>query len=254
MQGYAIEQLARARHEPLRRKLKRMTILVGIIGSDGMILAADQCMVTQAQKETDFDDRAGIRKIVNLENCKIAYAGVGDGATAAVGKKLSAMVAAEKFAFDSIAMSLEEVARVAITEEIEKLPSPYSFDYGLPRSLLIVFYGPQVSEPQMWFLRIEHGHYHATPIGGITINGAIGNAARFFGRYFHAFRPVATLKLLAAHIVLTAHYFDSLMIDGLDVAVFDSQGFCLVSEEEKQALRTKSGELDLRIRNCLFGE
>ena len=238
----------------ISRKLRRMTILVGMIGSDGIILAADQCMVTPAQKETDFDDRVGIRKIVNLDNYGLAYDGVGDRYTAAVGKKLSAMVMAGDFTFDDIAASLEAVARAAITEEIEKLPSPYSFDYELHRSLLIVFYGPQISERQMWVLRIVHAYHEAIRIHGMTINGAMGNAARFFGRYFQGFMPVDTLKLLAAHIVLTAHHFDSLMIDGLDIAEFDSQGFRLVTEEEKQSLRTKCNELDLAIRNRLFGE
>src|ERR1022692_2126235 len=48
-------------------KLNRMTILVGMTGTDGIILAADQCMVRPARSAAEYDDRMDTCKIVHLQ-------------------------------------------------------------------------------------------------------------------------------------------------------------------------------------------
>jgi hypothetical protein len=49
-------------------------------------------------------------------------------------------------------------------------------------------------------------------------------------------------------MVLMASRLDRQMIDGLDIALFSAEGFRLVSEQEKEALRVKSAALDAAIR------
>jgi hypothetical protein len=58
---------------------------------------------------------------------------------------------------------------------------------------------------------------------------------------------IHTLKFLAAHIVLMANRFDSAWIRGLDIALFDSDGFHLIGKAEKALLCERSKKLHALI-------
>jgi hypothetical protein len=230
----------------LQRKLRRMTILVGMVGSDGIVLAADRRMVQPAQHENEFDDYEGILKIVNLKKHKVAYAGVGDYITRAVADDFKAKL--DKNAFDlEDTEPLLIVARSAVEHEKKKVGP--AFEEGLDRSLLIVFYGK--FQPQLWRFRISPPNPTMVPIKTMTITGAFGNRARFFDRYFRQSIPINKLTFLASHIVLTAGQMDTAMIDGLDVALFNKAGFRLLDESQMAPLHERSGQLDALIRRHL---
>src|ERR1035441_5448755 len=192
-------------------------------------------------------------KIVHLQKHKVAYAGVGDSVTRDVGRELSAILDSDGFDFGYIAGSLEQVAKDVVNRAKAETKPPDVFDDDRPRSLLIVFYGDQITNRQLWHLTIHsRGTFrNASIVPGMTISGAIGNGARFFGSYFRR-AAVGELTLLAAHTVLMAHRFDNLMIDGLDVALFDDGGYHLFNEEEKDSLRERSQALDESIHSHLF--
>jgi hypothetical protein len=82
----------------------------------------------------------------------------------------------------------------------------------------------------------------------MTIAGARGNGARFFEWYFRDNQPIQRATFLAAHIVLMASRLDRQMIDGLDIAIFNAEGYRLLNEQEKEVLRVKSAALDAAIR------
>src|ERR1039458_7346920 len=126
-------------------KLNRMTILVGMTGTDGIILAADQCMVRPARSAAEYDDRMDTCKIVHLQKHKVAYAGVGDSVTRDVGRELSAILDSDGFDFGYIAGSLEQVAKDVVNRAKAETEPPDVFDDDRPRSLLIVFYGDQIT-------------------------------------------------------------------------------------------------------------
>jgi hypothetical protein len=244
----------------LLRKLKRMTILVGMVGSDGMILAADQARVRPASDMNQFDDKALIRKIEHLPKHGVAYAGVGDIFTWRVGRVLEAALDDGKVEFEKLGRSLEALAFESINVDRATVHETYAsdderriqFEEHLPRGLLMMFYGSQTPQPQLWTLSIDRAFCHAQQVGPFIMCGASANVARFFGTYFREGVPIKSLQLLAAHIVLAAHRFDSLMIDGLNVAVFDSQGFRLLNGDENADLRGKSDALDAFIQAELF--
>src|ERR1039457_6150742 len=85
----------------------------------------------------------------------------------------------------------------------------------------------------------------------MTISGAIGNGARFFGSYFRR-AAVGELTLLAAHTGLMAHRFDNLTIDGLDVALFDDGGYPLLNEKKKDSFVELSKAWDDSFHSHLF--
>jgi len=232
----------------LEHKLRRMTILVGMIGSDGIILAADQARVRPVANETQMDDKMLGRKITHFEKHRVAYAVAGDDITDLFGDVLLESLNAGSLDFGG---QMEQSLRVMVEKKIVQFQQAMQNLGGeVERTLLVVFYGPQVSEQQLWRLRIRAGPA-ASRIAGSTIAGAIGNSARFFDSYYKPNLPVRTLLPLASHIVLTGHRIDSLMVEGLDIATFDSNGFRFFTEEEKAPLRDRPNKLDAMTRRHL---
>lgn len=232
--------------------MNRMTLLVGMVGIDGIVLAADKCMIEFGKAENEYPDRAGIRKIVPLEEHKVTYAFAGDSITVAVGKDLTARLENKTFDFTNIETSLVEIAKASRNEEIAKrMYTATPVDANIRRCLLIVFYGHQVSTPQLWKLVIEHDS-SAWPVSGSVVGGARSNGARFFECYFQYGQSIEKLKRLAAHIILTGKKVDSLCIDGLDMVVFDAGGYRSIEGDELEDLRRSSHKLDESIRSQLF--
>jgi hypothetical protein len=254
MQAFEAEQTdAPSRNLELERKLRRMTILVGMVGSDGIVLAADQCTASLGLTETTIDDQQDICKIVNLEKHQVAYARVGDHVSKEVGRKLSRELDLGDFDFNTIDLCLEGIAAETISTESEKTGK--GFDTNLIRSLLVVFYGARVPEPQLWRVSISPPYPSTEEIKKIAISGADGNLARFLGSYYRresSRLPVRSLAFLASHIVLTAGRFDPRMIGGLDVALFENGQCKFLSEQAIDDLTIRSRGLDKLIRSELF--
>jgi hypothetical protein len=255
-----IRQVARPkpkRNEELEHKLRRMTILVGMVGSDGIVFAADQCMVRPAANVAEYDDIALVGKLEYLERHQVAYAGVGDQYTRQVESALSDSLDENRFDFGNIRRSLELLAVDTLREERAKNEKYYSPEEDRdipdrPRALMVVFHGVQVADRQLWSLSVDPVRSYAYRVDGCRISGAIGNLARFFAQYYRPGIPIGALSVLASHIVLSANRFDSLMIKGLDIASFGSAGFHRFDESEKASLRSGHQELDNDIRKRLL--
>ena len=227
---------------------RRMTIIVGMVGVDGIVLAADQRATRNAQREDEFDDHMGIRKITHLEQHGVVFAGVGDDVTREAGKRLADGINTGVFRFANIERSLEN-----IVVEIVAITHPCRFENKENRSLTIGFHGNKVSKAQLWYAQIGPPPHCVYRIVGAAVSGAIGNRARFFDSYFRANLSVERLIFLASHIVLNANRFDPAMIEGLDVAIFGRNGLRLLDETQKDALRVRSREFDNLIRREILG-
>jgi hypothetical protein len=249
----------------IRRKLNRMTIIVGMVGSDGIVLAADQRMVRNASRVDELDDISSVRKIVLLADHQIAYAAAGDEVSWEVGSSLSKALDAGRFKIARIRESLESIGDEVFNELRARICSIYTdqdeqrrrlFHLNEPvlRSIVVVFYGDTFSEPELWALSIDPVRCFAHRLSGIAIRGAIGNTARFFGRYFLGGKSVSSLKFMAAHIVLSAGEIDRLMIDGLQVVAFKSGLAVPVESDELRALQERSRKLDRLIQSELERE
>jgi hypothetical protein len=155
-----------------------MTILVGMTCSNGIILAADQCMVRQTASASEFDDRVGIRKIENLARHHVAYAAAGDEISWCVGRALTARLNEGTFEFADIGTTLEEIGAGTFNNERTKIENCHgreedrqrALNMSLPRGLLVVFYGQKVREPQLWGLNIDAIRCFARRIDGIVIS------------------------------------------------------------------------------------
>ena len=225
-----------------------MTLITGLVGSDGIVLAADKCAINFATEEAHLDDRTGICKIGHFEKHCVAFAFAGDEISEAVGEGIGRELDLGKFRFDEVKGELERISNEAVNDAVvAACPRPIP---SRKRLMLVVLYGRNLR--QLWRLDIESVKSVARRIDGMAICGALGNSARFFEHYYQYNLPVARLEALAAHIVLTGHAVNGL-IDGLDLATFGKDGFHWLSDEEKEPLRANSKEVDKTIRDLLIG-
>lgn len=230
-------------------KLKRMTLLVGMVGSDGLLLAADKARVRPANNETQMDDKMLGRKITHLEKHEVVYAVAGDELTDALGVALLDALDSGSIEFSG---GLERSLIAVVERKMAELRAKGDTRLEpIERTAIVVFYGPQVSEAQLWRIRMR-ANPAATRVDRMAIAGGEGNSARFFESYYEPNLPIRRLLPLASHIVLMGHRIDSLMVEDLDIATFDSDGFHWFTEDQKAPLRETSRRLDALIGRRLL--
>jgi 20S proteasome alpha/beta subunit len=229
------------------RKMRRMTLIVGAVGKDGIVLAADINAVEFSETDGIFDDVMGIAKIDHLAVHHVAVGFAGDGISERFGSRLRAFLDRNASAPFDIKTSLEAVA----TESMTSVSS--GGNARLPRRILAVFYGEQVGEhPQLWWVDLKPaGTSDVRRIKDMAVVGAQGNPARFFRKYYDSSAPITKLAQLSAHIVLAGHKWDNL-INGLEVALISRQsGYRELSESEKEEIKANYKKLDNSM-TCLF--
>ena len=226
-----------------------MTLLVGMIGSDGIVLSADQSRVRPADAEGNFDDQMLGPKIYHIGRHGIAYAVAGDDLTDEIGYRLEQYISEGSLeSSENRAPHLQDLVKRAIADIQAKRGAPHKDELVVERTILLVFYAAQ---PELWRIRITPS-LSAKPVSGITVAGAFGNSARFFEYYFQPNLPVQRLLPLAAHIVLMGGRIDTEMVKGLDVAIIQRGAHKFLDENEKAVLRERSENLDTSIREHLL--
>lgn len=225
-------------------KMNRMTLIAGVVGSDGIVLAADQRAIAPSQSESEMDDTYGMRKIIDLPGHRVAYACVGDVLTASVGEALEESIKSSDRAFVADATHLQGLAKKVWAE----MQRGYQVN-AINRLMLIVDYR---EEPQLWRLNILGPNSHAVEVRTIAVAGSLGNTARFFTNYYEPGRTAAELSFLAAHIVLAGGRIEPLYVDGLDVAIFSAGGCDFLKKERLAEIRKRSIALDGMIRGQLY--
>jgi hypothetical protein len=226
-----------------------MTLIVGMVGSDGIVLAADEKAVDFAgSNDRHFDEATCIEKITIVTGSpSFVYAIAGDRHTKSIGYEIQRRVEARTFEFSNPERSLVDIA-VAEAGRIGK-----ELLRGLIRVILIALPAPEMTEWQLWRLEVRIGfdqEFTACQIRTCAVDGA-RNPARFFATFFQCDLPVDKLRLLAAHLILKGHDVDS-MIDGLSMAICDESGIRRLKQFELKDLRRRSQELDELFRKKLY--
>ncbi len=223
----------------LVRTMNRMTLLVGIIGTDGIVLAADTKSIRPSNDGRQVCGSGDVYKIYELApKCGVAVAFAGDWVANAVASEIRASITEGRFQFEDVRASLVEAA-----DQRVHLVGPIMDE--LNRCLMVAIYAPDVSDPQLWVVEIRPKQKGCTAIQEkrIAIEGATANTATFFKRYFQRGKSVQQLKLLAAHIILMGNEADN-AIEGLCMAVCDRHGFRYLAEAEMDELEKQSRRID----------
>ena len=221
-----------------------MTIQVGMVGTDGIVLASDTCMV-----ELDFTyNTINGRKIFLLDAYKVVWGFAGDESAYRCGQQLEEDLDAHRFDFRNIGKSLERSGDDGFRRESERVSR---FRPDINRRLLVIFYGDQVQELQLWEVKLQQKGTVANRITGKVVTGDRNNNARFFASYYQDSFSTERLLQLAAHIVLMAHERNTLLIEGLDLLVIGRSGCKWIEGQRKEIIQRRSLSLHELIKKEL---
>jgi hypothetical protein len=221
-----------------------MTLIAGAVGTDGIVLAADQRVVVPSRNECEMDDTYGMCKIVDVPAHCVAYACAGDVLTANVGEALKASVKASGGNFVMDAPYLQNLAK-KVWEEMKRTCDVNPIN----RVMLAVDYRER---PHLWRLNVLGPNSHAVEVPDIAFAGSLGNTARFFAAYYEPDKSIVQLSFLAAHIVLVGGRIDPLYVNGLNLALYSAGRCAFLEQAELAELRERSIGLHERIRRELY--
>ena len=206
---------------------------VGMVGSDGILLASD----------TQWTQQGSIRHSFSATKIKINHAR-GIAVSCARNMETSARVA------DSILAGSQD-APPPYPSDVEKLAAKALREAG-PRSdiqCLIVS-----KHTHLRFLRLQTILLDEEPApmcGEVDTKAIIGddtNAAIFWAERYYQRRPIRSLVLLAAQLVISARGFNSAMISGLEIVLCDATGIHRLGEDSIRQLESKANEIDDILR------
>jgi hypothetical protein len=193
-----------------------MTLQVGMIASDGILIASDKCMTElSSARSTSL-----MSKIIHLREFKTFYCFSGDDCAWLAGQDFQKKLRAG-FNFDDTIQELQSIGNVRWqTEKNEFESKSRRWVEDADRRLTIAFYGRNPAE--LWHLKIAK-QSQAIPIFDKRISGDLSNTAVFFSeRYFRNQNRLnlTALKKLAAHVILMGHELNQPSVDGLEIMTF----------------------------------
>jgi hypothetical protein len=215
-----------------------MTFQVGLVGSDGVLLASDRRYTRQDTCRSAFQ----ADKIVFSKG--LAYCTAGDEIAEAVGLTLLEFndTSASNEAYRQ---QLELRSRAAVEGRS---------DYYGNGMLLIARCAAE--DIQLWTLTVSPLDKRARRITDKFCQGDNANTASFFGEaYFpkdHASRPISSMRMLAAHTVLMAGKTNPCYIEGLEILECRKDGFTRLNDKEIADLVKHSATIDDYSRSRLL--
>jgi hypothetical protein len=203
-----------------------MTLQIGLVGRDGILLASDRCRIA-------------------IQN--------GVRTTSQISKYILSGKHVFTFAGDDVAQEIAE-------QTVKALDANPFEDPGKAGQRIFNFLGRPVPNPgavlgiaqgQLWHLSFSGSGYSATPISDKIVAGDALNAAVFFSErhYFDLQNSIDGLKKLAAHMICMGGKLNPAGVQGLEIIVWDRARDTIgrVDDHEIQALSDLSEKLDADI-------
>jgi 20S proteasome alpha/beta subunit len=215
-----------------------VTFQVGIVGSDGVVLASDLCHIYPGNCA---DSRTAMKsKIMISKDQRIACCASGDD-TAAYAAQLCAGSRDDL----EIRQFLMDCSEAAI-----KRDAAGTSNHG---AVLAVDRSPNGAKLYQLILRDPVLIPYEISYGAVY-QGDQGNPAAFFlERYVPKMRnvPLEQLILVAAHAVVTAGSINPWGVRGLEIVICTKDGFQLLADQELSKLVDQSRTLDSAIADSL---
>jgi 20S proteasome alpha/beta subunit len=229
-------------------KLRRMTLIVGAIGKNGIVLAADRNAINFAPMESEIDEMVDVGKIVHIERHSVVCAFAGDHVSQLVPEAIEAILDHPGSAFfANIKSNLQIAANKGFELYDKKTNRSWTTLKPTGRQLFVALYGANVGDsPQLWAIDVIcNGCSNARQIKyKLELAGAKGNGGGFFRVYWKPGLSIDKVTEIAAHIILAANKCDPL-IEGLDIVkITKESGFHELTKEEKDAISDRYQELD----------
>jgi hypothetical protein len=256
-----------------------MTIQVGLIGNGGIVLASDRRVTAKDLKvgEELVGYAAYIGKLeTKIELSKETNIAISCADNLTFARKVAKQIIAELEADDladeySASGAIERIVRVASSEEgktaqwlialkcpdwhlLKCILSPCEVVSEL--GLVTITRQPTGTKEQFNASAIPNAEWDVScaPCRSWDFAGEITNPAIFWHKYHDEYLSPGRLIPLAAHLILSAHFFNSKGVDGLDIVQCDASGVRLLSTSSITALQKKSRMLNENISEYLFKE
>lgn len=217
-----------------------MTMQVGMIGSDGIVLASDTKWTVDAQRRC-IDARYDFsgRKILTNESMTVAVACARD--MAAAYRVASGILAASELEREqSPDVRLRRIWEIGI----EKAQSP------TPQCIVAFAY----PEPSLFlFEYLDKDTPACIPVPTYVHGGDTINAAAFWTMHYYKWIPVAHLKRLAAHMIVSAHELNSQGISGLEIICCNGAEFHRLTDKENRDFEEQARGWDKHVGQVILG-
>jgi 20S proteasome alpha/beta subunit len=212
-----------------------MTMQIGIVGSDGVILASDM----------QWFDETGTR--VTYDSSKIVFDSTKGIAVGCSGSSISRIV--QNRIVEDLAPNDFEYPYQPVKRIVQSVLTNVS--YRDTQWLIVLDTKPRV---RLFSLQIQGSRpdlFDFIEVPNKMYAGDAKNSAVFFSETYYDRRPVEQLEMLAAHVILTAPRLNNAGIGGLEILVCDKSGFRMLLPDEIQELEKRSNALHETIRNGL---
>ena len=221
-----------------------MTMQVGMVGTDGVLIASD----TQHTEEMGLRASSNSSKIRIDEDCGVLVSL--SGKLVAAGYLADEIIARTKKAplWRQTEMgSLGEIGQSIL----RRVPQG-----GEPCQCLVVFTRPEIQlhRFQMVLIGKEWGIV-ADEESGRVYAGDCKNSAIYWAERYYPRRPklpIKELMPLVAHLIHTAHLLNTVTISGLEIVLCDKEGIRRVPDEDIALLEQQSEERDKSIGEALL--
>jgi len=224
-----------------------MTIQVGMVGTDGILIAGDTrwtaspMLVNRNWAAGRYGYNSSKIKL-NHERGMAVSCAMDMGTAGHVASDIISGLREEDFEYPVGA--IEEIAT--------KVPTPI----GKPRKeahCLIALTRPVLQLFLFQFATVnEEWGPLCQPLETIGIAGDNVNAAIFWAERYYQKLPVERLVPLAAHLVVCAHKLNTGTIGGLEIVLGTASGIHRLSDESIRELETKADEWDSSIGNLFL--
>ena len=215
-----------------------MTLIVAMVGTDGIVAAADRKHLAVSEHSTSSSE--GTKGFVGKSGRVLSLAAEQDIALAVareIAKQLDGAVLTQDERVAALDRIGNEKAKLFEGEAI------HGYFHG---TALTIFAD---DTKQIYRTQIRRDGAITMPYNGKQVAGSTANPALFFMEKLYSQRPVKDLTLLAAHTVLTAHQFDERSIEGLDLWLCRESGIEQVATE---SLVARSEQINGAISALVF--
>jgi hypothetical protein len=226
-----------------------MTFQIGMVGSNGILLASDQ-LATYSGNSSQYPDTSLTRKITVTQNGRIAHCCAGDRLSiitgAAIANGIDQLDEYSASITDHVIQAIYSSSGPVITGECKQsIGNSETLRGG---SILVATCRPL----GLW--RIDVIPEKLPLVVQILNKAKIGDSntpAPFFTESYYRKRPVEELTFLAAHTVLTAGAM-SQSVKGLDIVICRPSGCNMLTNDSIEALKLRSETLWAQISDSIF--
>lgn len=222
-----------------------MTFQVGIVGSDGVLLASD----TKALSTAGFQDgisaganfSATTKKLFCCNEFRHAYCITGnDNAIWRVGR-----CAHEKIKKQGNVILSSEAVHSLLWDSVDEICPAISHGSKYYGSMLLCYRGEQSVD--LWRVNLDSFGLAVNWVLDKTVEGDAANTAVFFLERYYRAAPIKQLLPLAAHCILTAAKLNPTGVEGLEIVVSTLKETRKLEKHELSALKQVSETLEAAI-------